>query len=164
LALAERARGTGHVDRIFINLERRTPPRAFHVYGPRLVPAFDYLQTAVVLAVDGYVAPADLTQVAQALIERAGFTPRRLANTLADVVRRGLVAPEAALQVAKPLQTAGLLPTGVAVRSGWLRRLVWRLRGGRHAAPVRALRAIDYDAILDRRAEAPSTPSVEANA
>ena len=39
--------------RIFINLERRTPPAAFRVFGPRLVPTFNYFQTAIVLAADG---------------------------------------------------------------------------------------------------------------
>src|SRR4029453_8402424 len=36
----------GEVARIFINLERRTPPGRFHAFGSRLVPAFNYLQTA----------------------------------------------------------------------------------------------------------------------
>ena len=163
-ALAERAVGTGRVERIFINLERRTPPRAFRVYGARLVPAFDYFQTAVVLAVDGYIVPADLAAVAQAMIDRAGFTPSRLANTLADVVRRDLVPSDAAEQVVEPLRIAGLLPVATTAGSGWLRRLVWRMKGGRRVKPEPSVDLIDYDLILDRRSGAGHARATEAHA
>ena len=150
--LSERARGTGAVERIFINLERRTPPNAFRVYGPRLVPAFDYFQTAVVLAVEGYLLPADLADVARALVERAGFTPRRLANTLADVVRRGIVDSEPAEQTVESLRTAALLPPRTTAQAGWLRRMVQRLRRGRRRVVPPVERPIDYETIIDRRA------------
>src|SRR5581483_7091900 len=52
VALAGRAAGPDAVDRIFINLERRTPPATFRLFGPRVVPTFNYFQTAVVLAAD----------------------------------------------------------------------------------------------------------------
>lgn len=154
-ALGRAARGRAEVERIFINLERRTPPAAFRIYGPRLVPAFNYFQTAVVLAASGYVTPDGVADVATALCERAGFTPRRLANTLADVVRRGLVPAEIAEAVVEPLRTAALLPARTTAGAGWLRRLVGRWRGRRAVAPATTLpMALDYDAILEQRDEA----------
>src|SRR5207247_1245350 len=46
LALAGRAAGGARVARIFINLERRSPPATFRLFGPRVVPTFNYFQTA----------------------------------------------------------------------------------------------------------------------
>ena len=51
-ALAAHVKGLGGVERIFINLERRTPPAIFRLFGPRVVPTFNYFQTAAVLAAD----------------------------------------------------------------------------------------------------------------
>lgn len=163
-SLAEQARGRGQVSRIFINLERRTPLRTFRIYGPRVVPAFNYFQTAVVLAVDGYIASDDVAEVAHALRERAGFTPRRLANTLADAVRRGLVESEAAEQAVESLRLTALLPARTTARDGWVRRLVRRLRGGRRLAPQPPAPPIDYDVILDRRLAGPHALDDEARA
>ena len=101
LALAPRAAGADAVDRIFINLERRTPPAVFHLLGPRVVPTFNYFQTAAVLAADGVLDQAALARVATDLVERAGYTPRRLENSLDDLVRRGHLSVAAATTLAR---------------------------------------------------------------
>jgi len=148
LALAARAVGLdGRVARIFINLERRTPPALFRLLGGRVVPTFNYFQTAAVLAAGEYLDPPDVAGVARALVERAAYTPRRLENSLADVVRRGALHPAAAEHVARPLRVAGLLP---AAPGGWVRRLFRRL--GRRVAPITVANPepIDYDGVLDR--------------
>src|SRR5262249_38111609 len=68
LALAARAAGEDAVERIFINLERRTPPAVFRLFGPRVVPTFNYFQTACVLAAAGHVEAPDVVRVGEALI------------------------------------------------------------------------------------------------
>jgi len=156
VALAGRAAGPDAVDRIFINLERRTPPATFRLFGPRVVPTFNYFQTAVVLAADGVLDAEDVATVARSLVETAGYAPRGLENSLHDLVRRGAVAPPAAERLTAALRPAGVLPPLAASPGRW-RRIVAtfaRLRGRRRAADVAAARsepaAIDYEAILAR--------------
>src|SRR5207249_319106 len=84
--------------RIFINLERRSPPATFRLFGPRVVPTFNYFQTATVLGADGYLGAEDVAQVGRVLLEGAGYTPRRLENSLGDLVRRGHLTPAAAAE------------------------------------------------------------------
>jgi hypothetical protein len=55
--LAQDAGAAGGVERIFINLERRTPPAVFRLYGARVVPTFNYFQTALVLAAESSSMP-----------------------------------------------------------------------------------------------------------
>src|SRR5581483_9909722 len=59
----------------------------------RVVPTFNYFQTAVVLAADGVLDAEDVATVARSLVETAGYAPRGLENSLHDLVRRGAVAP-----------------------------------------------------------------------
>ena len=54
-ALSQRIAPADAVRRIFINLERRTPPDRFRAFGARLVPTFNYFQTALVLYEEGMV-------------------------------------------------------------------------------------------------------------
>ena len=154
VALAARAAGQDAVARIFINLERRSPPGIFRLFGPRVVPTFNYFQTAAVLAADGFLAADDVARVGGVLVERAGYSARRLENSLDDLVRRAHLLPADVERLARVLRDAGVLPP--APRPGRWRRVVSAVRGLRRgrpkgvtAAPVVAA-AIDYDAILDR--------------
>jgi len=154
LALAARARGADAVERIFINLERRTPPAVFRLFGDRIVPTFNYFQTACVLAATGHLDAEDVVRVGRALASAAGYTPRRLENSLADLVRREFLTLRDAGRLLRPLRRAGLLPAPHRA-SGWRRVLgaVERLRVRRRrlvapAAP--RVTAVDYDTILDR--------------
>jgi hypothetical protein len=163
LGLAARAGGADAVERIFINLERRTPPAAFRLFGDRVVPTFNYFQTACVLAGAGRLDSEDVVRVGQALTQAASYTPRRLENSLGDLVRRGFVTLRDAERLLRPLRRAGVLP-GPHLAAGWRRVLaaVERLRVRRRrivGSPPRAS-AVDYDAILDRlHATAPAEAS-----
>jgi hypothetical protein len=146
--------GAGGVERIFINLERRTPPGLFRLYGARVVPTFNYFQTALALAAESWIDPEDVGRVARALVERSAYTPRRLENSLADLVRRRLLGADAGELLATPLRDAGLLPTRGAPPRGWIGRALGAVRRRRHrlvSAIPRVARAtpLDYDAILD---------------
>jgi hypothetical protein len=160
LEAAAAAVGGDRVDRIFINLERRTPIGVFRLYGPRVVPSFNYFQTSVVLAADGWMDAEDVLRVARALTDAAGFTPRRLENSLADLVRRGLVLPQAADRVARPLRKAGVLPVAAGGPAAWIRRLTALRR--RRPAALASTAAVDYTAILTRLAA--DQPEVRARA
>lgn len=155
LGLAGLAGGLDAVDRILINLERRTPPSAFRLFGPRVVPTFNYFQTAVVLAADGTLDAHGVARVARALIDRSGYTPRRLENSLADLVRRGVTAADVATDLAEPLRRDELLPSTAPARRSWMLRVREALR--RRRAKPAATRSVspprgplDYDTILDR--------------
>jgi hypothetical protein len=152
--LARAASGAGGVELILINLERRTPPGLFRLYGSRVVPTFNYFQTALVLASEQYLDADDVVRVARSLIERSAYTPRRLENSLADVVRRQLLAPGAAELLAGPLRAAGLLPASGARTAGWLERTLARVRRSPRlvSAIPRVVRAtpLDYEAIITR--------------
>jgi hypothetical protein len=155
LALAARAAGPDAVERIFINLERRSPPAVFHLFGPRVVPTFNYFQTAAVLAVDGHLDAEEVVHVGRALLQKAGYTPRALENSLGDAVRRGhLPAPDAE-RLAGGLRKGGVLPPATGTGPRW-RRMLAGLRGLRrrrpapHAAGPPEVHVVDYDTILDR--------------
>jgi hypothetical protein len=150
--LGARAAGHDAVERIFINLERRSPPAVFRLFGSRVVPTFNYFQTAAVLAVSGHLDAEDVVAVGRVLTERSGYTGRRLENSLEDLVRRGHVSAAAAAELMRPLRRAGLLPAPAG--RGWWQALGALGRfGRRHRARAPAAMApevVDYDAVLDR--------------
>ena len=156
VALAARVAGPDAVDRIFINLERRTPPATFRLFGPRVVPTFNYFQTAVVLGADGHLDVEDVAAVGRTLVERSGYTARGLENSLGDLVRRAAVSLNIAERMGAELRAAGVLSAEARARSRWrrmrdaFRRLRRRRKARRTPAgpPTRA--AVDYAAILDR--------------
>ena len=160
--LATRVVGLDTVERIFINLQRRTPPATFRLFGPRVVPTFNYFQTAAVLVGAGHLDPEDVARVGQALIDQSGYTPRRLENSLDDLLRRGHLDIGGAVALAAALRGSGTLPSHAAAESRWRRMLSALGRIARRkevpVAPLELLasqEAIDYDAILDRlRSEA----------
>ncbi len=148
-ALAAPVAGLGGVERLCINLERRTPPAWFTLYGPRLVPTFNYFQTALVLAADGWLDPEDVAAVAHGLAARAGYTQRRLENSLADLVRRRLLPAHVTHRLTSQVREAGLLPA--LPRGAWLTRLRARIAGRRARVDSRTpAGALDFDAILNR--------------
>jgi hypothetical protein len=160
--LAADVAGRDGVERIFINLERRTPPAVFQLFGPRLVPTFNYFQTALVLAADGFLDGEDVVRVASALVDRSGFTPRRLENSLADLLRRRLLAADVGRAVARPLRGVGLLPAEPRSWRAWVARV--RARFTRRPVPMAPVAgALDYDAILARMRPRAGVPA-EASA
>jgi hypothetical protein len=146
--LAAEVRPEGRVQRIFINLARRSPPAALRIFGPRVVPTFNYFQTALVLGGMGHLDPPDVAAVGDALVRQHGYGGRRLSNSLDDLVRRRLLTPHGARRVTSALRRAQLLAP--AERPRVLERLrEWgrdiRLR--RRPAPGEP--ALDYATIFE---------------
>ncbi len=149
-ALSQRVGAADVVRRIFINLERRTPPGRFRSFGSRLVPTFNYFQTALVLHQEGMLSLAAVVQVARSLLERRAYSPEGLRNSLDDLARRGFLWLDASAALRRDLEQAGLLPRS-RDRDGWLRRLRRRLRRRpqESSTPPMAATTVDYPRLID---------------
>jgi hypothetical protein len=95
LALMENIQRTEKVRRIFIHLDRRSPPARFDRYGPRVVPIYNYFQAAAVLYEEGILDAAALVRVAIDMVEHGGYDVDQLCNSYQDMVRRGRLSREA---------------------------------------------------------------------
>ena len=146
-ALAAAIEPADAVARIFINLERRTPPARLRAYGPRLVPAFNYLQTAACLYENDMLDATGVVRVARSLCEESAYSAERVANSLSDIARRGHVRATTAAALRAALHAAALLPAAPPPTLGERWRQ-WRGRRRAHAvvAPQPAL--IDYRAAV----------------
>lgn len=137
------------VRRIFINLDRLTPPAAFARYGPRVVPIFNYFQAALVLLGDRHLTAPQVLRVMFEMVQTAGYNLLTLSNSFQDLLRRGLPladvgealvealqGPAAIFQVMRPM------PDIIAAFSKRVAAL-----GGQPPPPK--VREIDYLALLD---------------
>ncbi len=109
------------VRRIFIHLEARSPLDRFAPYGARVVPVYNYLQAALVLHQGEVLRARDIVSVLEAM-SVAGYTPARLANSVQDLVRRGVVA------VADLERLAGELAAVETTRGRTVSTFIQRLR------------------------------------
>jgi phosphoglycolate phosphatase-like HAD superfamily hydrolase len=82
-------RGPSSVERILIHLDRQSPPSNFDAFRPRVVPFYNYLQAAFVLAEDGRLEGNAVLDVASVMMVRHGFDPEALGRSYLDLLRRG---------------------------------------------------------------------------
>ncbi|MGH2669235.1 MAG: phosphatase domain-containing protein [bacterium] len=122
--LVPQIRTVDAVRRIFINLERQSPPGSFRAFGPRLVPAFNYFQTAACLYDDGQIDVDGVERVGRTLIARDGYTREMLENSLDDVSRRGHLGDRARLRLGRALRRLGLLPARRVPLRAWVRAML----------------------------------------
>ena len=155
-ALAAALEPDDGVRRIFINLERPTPPAQLRGYGPRLVPTFNYLQTAACLYDDDVLSAAGAVQVARSLLEDSAYSPERLMNSLADIARRGHLRPAAATRLREALGAAGVLPAPAppTLPERWRR---WRSRRREAVGAIAPLPGIDYRTMVGLEIPADAT-------
>jgi len=99
LDLAHRVPKHDAVRRIFIHLDRRSPPLGFRRYGPRLVPVFNYFQTALVLYQDRILSARQVIFVALEMLDSGQYELGHLATSVQDVMRRGRITRDSALQL-----------------------------------------------------------------
>jgi hypothetical protein len=99
LDLARRVPKHDAVQRLFIHLDRRSAPVGFRHYGPRLVPVFNYFQAALVLYSDRVLSARQVIFVALEMLDSKQFELGNLATSVQDVIRRGRVSREVALQL-----------------------------------------------------------------
>jgi hypothetical protein len=94
------------VRRIFIHLDRLTPPGHFGRFGPRVVPIFNYFQAALVLLADGHLTPGQVARVAVEMVQTAGHNLLTLSNSFQDLLRRGLPIQAVATPLFQALEGA----------------------------------------------------------
>ncbi len=92
------------VQRIFIHLDRHTPPSFFAPYGTRVVPVYNYFQAALVLFSSGHLGASGVVAVTQAFIDADRHSPAELANLFQDILRRGHLPPTAMEQLGMAVQ------------------------------------------------------------
>ena len=84
---------TTRCSRMFIHLDRRSPPVGFRRFGPRLVPVFNYFQAALVLYEDNVLSARQVIFVALEMLDSEQYELGHLATSVQDVIRRGRVTP-----------------------------------------------------------------------
>ena len=95
--IADATRFAGYVEkgavvrRILIHLDRQSSPADFRIFGPRVVPFYNYLQAAFVLHEDGLLPAKSVLRVAQDLAFVHNFDSGALARSYLDLSRRGHV-------------------------------------------------------------------------
>ena len=132
---------TDGVRRIFIHLERETPPARLRPFGSRVVPVFNPFQTAVCLWEEGEVDVPGVALVAERLLSSAGYTREMLENSLDDVARRGHLGERARLRIGRALRRRGILPERRVPFRAWMRAMLSRPRTTAAVSP-------DYASIL----------------
>jgi hypothetical protein len=157
------------VRRIYINLERRTPPARFHAFGRRLVPTFNYLQTAASLYAGGLLDLDGVAGVARSLVEASAYSPERLGNSLADIERRGHLLPSVAGTLRESLKGQRLIAGGTRPQQrskSLFQRLLRWIQPAPSASAGEPLPAIDYRALVAewRPARGPAGAAPEAAA
>ncbi len=97
LDLARRVEKGDAVRRMFIHLDRRSPPLGFRRFGPRLVPVYNYFQAALVLYEDKVMSARQVIYVALEMLDSGQYELGHLATSVQDVIRRGRVKRDTAL-------------------------------------------------------------------
>lgn len=140
LALEGVLRGTAPdtVGRIFINLEKRTPPSRFRSYGSRVVPTFNTLQASAALLQSGFLDLDGVMEVARALLDAAGGEGYRLRNSIDDLTRRGHLRLETRDRLVRRLSREKLAPLskGEQALRARLRAALARFRRGKRQSGV----------------------------
>jgi hypothetical protein len=137
------------VERILIHLDRQSSPTDFRVFGPRVVPFYNYLQAAFVLFEDALIPAKSVLRVAQDLAYTHNFDSGSLSRSYLDLSRRGHVTGariddlDAAHAALRGAHGAGASELGELVRE--LQRMAPDLR----PPPERAPAAIDYLAMAE---------------
>jgi hypothetical protein len=106
LELARQVPKGAAVRRMFIHLDRRSPPSGFKRFGRRLVPVFNYFQSALVLYGDGVLTARQVMFVALEMLDSGQYELAGLANSVQDLMRRGRLEREVALRLVGEAQEA----------------------------------------------------------
>jgi hypothetical protein len=106
LELARQVQKGGAVQRMFIHLDRRSAPMGFRRFGARLVPVFNYFQSALVLYADGILSARQVMFVALEMLDSKQYELSGLANSVQDLMRRGRFQREDGLRLVAEVQDA----------------------------------------------------------
>jgi hypothetical protein len=136
------------VRRIFIHLDRLTPPAQFSAYGPRVVPVFNYFQAALVLLADGHLTAPQVIKIAVEMVQTAGHNIITLSNSFQDLLRRGLPLQAAAAALAQALEGPNAIIQAIRPVPDILNAFSKRLAAlGTPPAPA-PVQAVDYLSLI----------------
>jgi hypothetical protein len=156
LDLASRVPRGGAVKRILIHLDKRSPTGRFDRLGPRLVPIYNYFQAALVLYADGQLAARDVLGVSREMLVSDDYELTTLANSLQDLLRRGRMPLDKALELAQACLALvdvsprewGDLPPKDEIANAFLGRVREMGAAGGITPPPPAPVRLDYAALL----------------
>jgi hypothetical protein len=136
------------VRRIFIHLDRLTPPAHFADYGPRVVPIFNYFQAALVLLADGHLTAPQVIKIAVEMVQSAGHNIITLSNSFQDLLRRGLPLQQAAGALVQALEGPNALIQALRPMPDIISAFTKRLAALGTPPPPPPPQAVDYNALL----------------
>lgn len=160
LDLARRVPKHDAVNRLFIHLDRRSAPVGFRHYGPRLVPVFNYFQAALVLYADHVLSARQVIFVALEMLDSGQFELGHLATSVQDVIRRGRITRDIALQLSAEANDAARsgalsgridLPPFEQIAEAFRERV--RELGPVDPAPIEPPAPLDYVRLVDEEHE-----------
>jgi hypothetical protein len=137
------------VRRIFIHLDRLTPPGQFRRYGPRVVPVFNYFQAALVLMADGHLNAPQVMRIAVDMVQSAGYNLLTLSNSFQDLVRRGLPVQGVAAALTEVLHAPNALLAALLPVPDIVAAFTKRIAALGAPPPPPAQPILDYAALLD---------------
>ena len=158
--LARRVPKGTAVRRMFIHLDRRSPPMGFKRFGPRLVPVFNYFQAALVLYEDHVLTARQVIFVALEMIDSGQYALGHLATSVQDVIRRGRMARESALRLTEEAHEAAKsgalsgrsdLPPFEEIAESFRERV--RELGGTAVVEIPPAEPLDYVRLVDEEHE-----------
>ncbi len=132
------------VRRIFIHLDRLTPPAHFSDYGPRVVPIFNYFQAALVLLADGHLTAPQVIKIAVEMVQTAGHNIITLSNSFQDLLRRGLPLQQAAAALVQALEGPNALIQALRPVPDIISAFTKRLAALGTPPPPPPVQAVDY--------------------
>jgi hypothetical protein len=132
------------VRRIFIHLDKLTPPAHFANYGPRVVPVFNYFQAALVLLADGHLTAPQVIKIAVEMVQSAGHNIITLSNSFQDLLRRGLPLQQAAAALVQALEGPNALMQALRPVPDIISAFTKRLAALGTPPPPPPVQAVDY--------------------
>ena len=160
LDLARRVPKGEAVHRIFIHLDRRSPPLGFRRFGPRLVPVYNYFQAAMVLYEDKVLSARQVIYVALEMLDSGQYELGHLATSVQDIIRRGRVTRETALRLVAEANDAAVsgvlsgrtdLPPFEQIAEAFRARV--RELGTMAPPPPEVIEPLDYVRLVDEEHE-----------
>ncbi len=145
-------KGLGPADpvrRIFIHLDRLTPPHHFARYGHRVVPVFNYFQAALVLMGDNHLTAPQVIRVAVEMVQTAGYNLLTLSNSFQDLLRRGLPVQRVAASLTQFLEGPEALVSMVRPVPDILRAFTQRIAALGTTPPPPRPQVVDYLTLID---------------
>ena len=148
------------VRRLFIHLDRRSPSLGFRRFGPRLVPVFNYFQAALVLYEDKVLSARQVIFVALEMLDSKQYELGHLATSVQDLIRRGRLTREVALQLTAEATDAAKsgalsgrsdLPPFEQIAEEFRERV--RELGGTQPIPWETAEPLDYVRLVDEEHE-----------